>query len=259
MEHRSYTTITEALQDLAKRGYTLDFSLLPEQDCMYCHSHDLSLQADEFVIDEVHRFEGDTDPGDETILYAISSTQHARKGTLLNAYGIYADIHHAKLVEKLQYQTNHTPKPLKRAKELVQLSREHHHALLLSWKIKTGMAKHIAAERIQAYVRWFYTTYLASHFTLEETYIFPLLGADHPKRELALQQHAQIRALVETNSADYQHLTRLQNLLTAHIRLEERELFKDIQEAGVLERIAHVESLQQQARFIENNSDPFWI
>ena len=36
------------------------------------------------------------------------------------------------------------PKPQKRHKALQPLSREHHHGLLLSWKIRTGFSKDIA-------------------------------------------------------------------------------------------------------------------
>ncbi len=44
-----------------------------------------------FHIDAVYRFEGPTDPGDEMILYAVSSSKHNLKGVLTNAFGMYAD------------------------------------------------------------------------------------------------------------------------------------------------------------------------
>ena len=59
------------------------------------------MKADEFEIDEVHRFEGETDPGDENIVYAISSTTHQLKGVLVNAYGMYADSTSAQIISKL--------------------------------------------------------------------------------------------------------------------------------------------------------------
>lgn len=110
----SYVTVSEALNDLFKRGYTLDFALLQDEDCIYCHNH--SLNAEDFEIDEVYRFEGDTDPGDEMIVFAISSDKHKVKGTLVNAYGMYADADNSKIIEKLKYTVSDTLKPINRAK-----------------------------------------------------------------------------------------------------------------------------------------------
>ena len=39
-----------------------------------------------------------------------------------------------------------TTKPLKRHAGLVELSRDHHHGLLLSWKIRQGLKKEIEPE-----------------------------------------------------------------------------------------------------------------
>ena len=47
-------------------------------------------------------------------------------------------------------------KPLKRHKALQPLSRDHHHGLLLSWKIRSGFKKNIDVERIKVYADWFY-------------------------------------------------------------------------------------------------------
>lgn len=87
----SYDTVSEAVNDLIKRGYTTDFYVEATKDCIVCRKSDLALSADDFVIDEVHRFEGENDPGDSMIVYAISSTKHDVKGVLTNAYGVYAD------------------------------------------------------------------------------------------------------------------------------------------------------------------------
>jgi len=118
-----YETAVEALDALYASGYTTDFSLLNEKDCIYCNKSNHSLRADEFVIDEVHRFEGDTDPGDELVLYAISSSKYNLKGTLLNGYGMYADSYSSKIIEKLRYQYELKVSPIKRASELIVLSR----------------------------------------------------------------------------------------------------------------------------------------
>lgn len=101
-KRRSYDTVSQAMNDLMKRGYTTDFNIQAAEDCIVCKKSNLSLSADEFVIDEIYRFEGETDPGDEMILYAISSDKHNVKGMILNAYGIYADSETSKIVKELE-------------------------------------------------------------------------------------------------------------------------------------------------------------
>ncbi|MXV38146.1 phosphoribosylpyrophosphate synthetase [Flavobacteriaceae bacterium Ap0902] len=102
MLKKSYDTVVEAIQDLQKEGYTLDFSILTEQDCIFCRSTEDQLSPDDFKIDGVYRFEGETDPGDSMVVYAISSTDESLKGTLVNAYGMYADKASSKLIKKLE-------------------------------------------------------------------------------------------------------------------------------------------------------------
>lgn len=44
------------------------------------------------------------------------------------------------------------PKPIKRHTALKPLSREHHHGLLLSWKIREGLKRNIEIPRIKKYI-----------------------------------------------------------------------------------------------------------
>jgi len=90
-QQKYYDTVSEATNDLLKRGYITDFKILVEEDCLVCNKSSTQLSPDEFEIDEVHRFEGDTDPADEMILYAISSLKHDIKGVVINVYGAYVD------------------------------------------------------------------------------------------------------------------------------------------------------------------------
>ena len=93
-----YQTVTEAVAALSKRGYDANFNLTKEY--LACSEHNLQLRADEFAIDETYRFEGETDPGDEMIVYAVSS-HGGVKGILVNAYGPYADEASADIIAKL--------------------------------------------------------------------------------------------------------------------------------------------------------------
>ena len=88
---KNYDTVTEATQDLLNRGYSHDFSIHPEEECLICKQNSVRLSPDEFKIDEVHRFEGMTDPGDAMVVYAISSPEHEVRGIVINAFGHYAD------------------------------------------------------------------------------------------------------------------------------------------------------------------------
>lgn len=94
-----YETLSQAINDLTKRGYTFNFNL--KKDCIECAENNLQLQPDEFEIEEVHRFQEMSDVDNESILYAISSTKNNVKGLLVNAYSIYADTASAALVAKL--------------------------------------------------------------------------------------------------------------------------------------------------------------
>jgi hypothetical protein len=97
-----YETVSEAVNDLIKRGYTVDLSILSEEDCLVCNDTSVQLSPDEFEIDETYRFEGSTDPGDEMIVFAVSSLKHDIKGVVVNAYGMYSDSATSKIVERLK-------------------------------------------------------------------------------------------------------------------------------------------------------------
>lgn len=97
---RSYETLTEALSDLSSRGYTHSFELTSNK--IICSDLDLSLNPDEFEITEVYRFEGDSNPDDEEIVYAVSSKKGV-KGVIVSAFGIYADVISSDLIAKLRF------------------------------------------------------------------------------------------------------------------------------------------------------------
>lgn len=66
---KNYKTMTEAISDLKRRGYTLDFNLM--FDGVHAHEESVALNPTEFEITELYRFEGDTNPDDEEVVYAI--------------------------------------------------------------------------------------------------------------------------------------------------------------------------------------------
>lgn len=104
MKRKNYDTVTEAMADLKARGYTIDFSILADQNHLVSSQTPIALSPDDFEIDAFYRFEGDSDPGDEMIVYAISSTNNDLKGLIVSAYGIHADRAANAMVKKLSTQ-----------------------------------------------------------------------------------------------------------------------------------------------------------
>ncbi len=95
----SYDTLSEALNDLKKRGFVIDFNL--SSDVIKCSSSGKTLAAHDFEIVEHYRFEGDTNPDDESVVYAIQSSDETLKGTLVSAYGMYSEEVSEALIKKL--------------------------------------------------------------------------------------------------------------------------------------------------------------
>jgi hypothetical protein len=99
MHQMSHSTITELIADLQQQGYTDDLVCLPH--AVECRTKAVALLPEQFHVDSFHRFEGDTDPADEAIVYAISSASLGVKGILINGYGASSDTLTAAMVEKL--------------------------------------------------------------------------------------------------------------------------------------------------------------
>ncbi len=147
-------------------------------------------------------------------------------------------------------------KPLKRSKELRSFSVDHHHGLLLSWKIRTGFKKGIEVKRMANYVEWFYQNHLMPHFKLEEQYMFPVLGDADPDIVKALDDHRELTALIE-NRNQPEALHQLADALEAHIRFEERVLFGRIQQAATPDQLTRIEQIHDSEKFVEHH-DEFW-
>lgn len=100
---KDYDNLVEALADLKKRGFTNDFNLKPT--CIHCPSLELEIHPEDFEVTEVYRFEGDSNPDDNSVLYAIESRDNV-KGVLIDAYGAYADSLSHEMATKLGSSRN---------------------------------------------------------------------------------------------------------------------------------------------------------
>lgn len=93
-------TLSGTMAKLRKEGYTEDFNL--GFDCIHCNRKAVKVFPTEFHIDQFYRFEGESDPADSSILYAISSEKHELKGVLVNGYGIYSEEITNEMIQKLK-------------------------------------------------------------------------------------------------------------------------------------------------------------
>ena len=101
----NYSSLLEAINDLRKRGYTEDFKL--QWKGLDCSNGQCDILYDEFTIDEYHRFEENTDPEEQSIIYAISSDKYKLKGILINSYGLYADAITNEMIAKMAINPLH--------------------------------------------------------------------------------------------------------------------------------------------------------
>jgi hypothetical protein len=95
----AYDTLLEALGGLKKRGYTTDFNLA--FDKLNCPVTGVCLSPSQFEITEHHRFEGMSNPDDNSVIYAIEAKDGSMKGVLVNAYGVYTDSMSTEMLQKL--------------------------------------------------------------------------------------------------------------------------------------------------------------
>jgi hemerythrin-like domain-containing protein len=128
---------------------------------------------------------------------------------------------------------------MKRHPSLLALSREHHAALSLANRVKkaalAGDAARIGAARGEVVTR--FEAELAPHFAEEELTLLPRLASLGEAALVArtLDEHRALRALVRRLAAPAAIpeagacLAEFGNLLAAHVRFEERELFERAQ------------------------------
>jgi len=78
-------TLLQVLEELRVEGYTTDFAAVPGGlRCSACGDlHD----PGEALVDRIERFEGASDPDDESILVALRCLHCGARGTLVAAFG----------------------------------------------------------------------------------------------------------------------------------------------------------------------------
>ena len=116
---------------------------------------------------------------------------------------------------------------------LIPLSRQHHNALSLCILTRRSLAGDASPENLGKLAQRVVDRYeleLMNHFEIEEQVLFPLCGADPLVAEL-VAEHRALEGLVERvrQSPTAALLEEFCELLRAHVRREEAQLFEQVQ------------------------------
>ncbi len=92
MENRyHYASVIKALEELKFKGFTVDFNLL-EEDIMH--------HPDNYEIQHIYRYEGESNPDDEAIVYGIKSNT-GEKGVFVAGFSANSESEAAKVLHEL--------------------------------------------------------------------------------------------------------------------------------------------------------------
>lgn len=151
-------------------------------------------------------------------------------------------------------------KPIKRHEALKPLSREHHHGLLLCWKLRQGIKSKVEPQRMKTYTDWFKEKYLYQHFDSEENAVFPVLGEDNQFVKKALAEHRRLRRLFDETEEIERAQSLIEEELESHIRFEERVLFNEVQKVASQQEYEQIEKLHHVTQFSDDDwHDHFWV
>lgn len=91
--------MAKVINDKVKEGYTCNFQAT--DDGLLCQETGETFKPDEIKVVDFFRFEGMSDPEDNSILYIVE-TNNDTKGTLVDAYGAYSDARVDEFIKKVE-------------------------------------------------------------------------------------------------------------------------------------------------------------
>jgi hypothetical protein len=91
-------TITEVMARLREKHYIHDFEV--SHNRLICKETGECFDAHEITVDKTFRFEGDSNPDDMSVLFAITA-KSGTKGILIDAYGTYASADVSEFLKKV--------------------------------------------------------------------------------------------------------------------------------------------------------------
>ncbi|WP_207492403.1 hemerythrin domain-containing protein [Aridibaculum aurantiacum] len=155
-------------------------------------------------------------------------------------------------------------KPIKRSKQLVHLSRDHHDGLLVVWKVRQGINKQVAPQVLAQFLQHEFAEHLAPHFLDEESLLFANAPADDALTAEAVQQHFSLRQLVNKllQEPSLENIEGFINLLEQHIRFEERQLFAHYESIFPAEQLKEIEAQLDASHAVKKPctwNNQFWL
>ncbi len=85
MERKPMLSMSQVMAKLAERGITGEFRMNEKCEMKYNDSHK-NYQPEELKILRTYRFEGDSNPDDNAVLYVAASTD-GNQGMIIDSYG----------------------------------------------------------------------------------------------------------------------------------------------------------------------------
>ncbi|MFC3197347.1 hypothetical protein ACFOET_06960 [Parapedobacter deserti] len=85
---RSMTPMSAVLERIREKGYGRELTIA--NDGAHFEGASDTYKAEQLTIVKVYRFEGESDPADMSVIYAVRADD-GQVGYLMNAYGTYSD------------------------------------------------------------------------------------------------------------------------------------------------------------------------
>lgn len=151
--------------------------------------------------------------------------------------------------------------PIKRNPNIVKLSRDHHASLLFCWKLRQGIKRHAAIDRMVKYAQYFWLQHFAPHFREEEELLFAPLADE--KVQKAIEDHKRIHSLINElahldSKESAEQLSGLADTIDEHVRYEERILFPHLEVSLSDEQLELIGNQISDKPLQDNYEDTFW-
>ena len=91
-----YATVIEALKILKEKGYEYDYNV---------NEQEIIDNQDDLIIDEIYRYEGETNPDDESMVYGIKS-KSGKKGVYVTGFSANSISEAARILIDITIKSN---------------------------------------------------------------------------------------------------------------------------------------------------------